>query len=99
MTPLTSAHEIESPLQLAHARALDAAQQFVTDASYTFAASIGARRNFINQALDSSCVIEISNRHTSGVPTLWVLQPEPDSPPSGAMRRIRPTCSHRGTGR
>lgn len=45
MIPLASAHQIEAPLQLAHARALDAAQQFVTDAGYTLAAWRGALRD------------------------------------------------------
>jgi hypothetical protein len=42
--------------------ALDAASQFVTNAGYTLAEWIGALENFINRALDFSCVIEISNQ-------------------------------------
>ena len=42
--------------------ALDAASQFITNAGYTFASWINGVANFINEALDFSCVIEISNR-------------------------------------
>jgi UDP-2,3-diacylglucosamine pyrophosphatase LpxH len=42
--------------------ALEAASQFVTNAGYTFASWIQGIGDVINEALDFSCLIEISNR-------------------------------------
>jgi hypothetical protein len=42
--------------------ALDAASTFITDAGYTLAAWIDGIGQWINEVLDFSCVIEISNR-------------------------------------
>jgi UDP-2,3-diacylglucosamine pyrophosphatase LpxH len=42
--------------------ALDAASQFVTNAGYPLTEWVGAIASFINELLDFSCVIEVSNR-------------------------------------
>jgi UDP-2,3-diacylglucosamine pyrophosphatase LpxH len=75
--------------------ALDAASQFVTNAGYTLAAWIGALENFIQEALDFSCVIEISNRGGPYELTRqdygivygnWAVAPPQTIPPGGVGR-------------
>jgi UDP-2,3-diacylglucosamine pyrophosphatase LpxH len=74
---------------------LDEASQFVTNAGYTFASWIDGIADFINEALDFSCVIEISNR--GGPYTLvrdsfgvghgnWAVEPPQTIPAGGAGR-------------
>lgn len=76
--------------------ALDAVSQFVTNAGYTLAAWIGALGNVISEALNFSCVIEISNR--GGPYELvredygvvygdWVVEP-PQTIPAGGVGRF-----------
>jgi hypothetical protein len=75
--------------------ALDAASQFVTNAGYTFASWINGIADFINEVLDFSCVIEISNRggpyelvrDSFGVGHGdWVVEPPQTIPAGGAGR-------------
>jgi UDP-2,3-diacylglucosamine pyrophosphatase LpxH len=76
--------------------ALQEASQFVTDAGYAFASWIQGLGNVINQALDFSCLIEISNR--GGPYTLvrdaygaghgtWSVEP-PQTIPAGGVGRF-----------
>lgn len=76
--------------------ALDAASQFVTNVGYTFASWINGIADFVNEVLDFSCVIEISNR---GGPYVlvrdsfgvghgdWAVEP-PQTIPAGGTGRF-----------
>ena len=76
--------------------ALDAASQFVTNAGYTFTSWINGVADFISEALDFSCVIEISNRggpyelvrDSVGVGHgNWAVEP-PQAIPAGGVGRF-----------
>jgi hypothetical protein len=75
--------------------AIDDASQFITNAGYTFASWINGIAEFISEALDFSCVIEVSNRggpyelvcDSFGVGHGdWTVQPPQTIPAGGAGR-------------